>query len=317
MGDITPYEAWYKQKPSVSHVIIFGSDTYMHVPKQLRQKLYSKCKKCILMGYSETSKAYRLWNNQSRSIKESRDVTFDKEGLQGNKEEHDAPTTQGVVFINKPPLQAPVGAGRGAVGIFARPVGANAGAPNEQRATQGIDLTPPKDNDDPSNGSDGESAENLTSRSSSEFEVVTKPLGRTLASWEEITTEYSEFPTLQRQSDFGEDAHTEVTNDVSTPQLPAQEPPPVQNEPRLRCPPTRYADYYACMATVENMQKEPTTYEEAILSPHREQWQLAMREEFDSLIETGTWTLEDAPLNQKPVSCKWVFKLKYNNDGSV
>ena len=252
MGDITPYEAWYKQKLSVLYVIIFGSDAYMHVPKQLRQKLDSKCKKCILMGYSKISKAYRLWDNQSRIIKESRDVTFD-EGLQGNEDKHDIPTTQGVVFINEPPLQAPMGVGRGAIGIFIEPVGANAGAPNEQRAVQRIDLTPPKDNDDPSSGSDDKSAENLTNGTNSEFEVVMEPLGGTLASWKEITTEYYELPTLQRHSDFGEDAHTEVTNDISVLQMPAQEPPPFQNEPKLRRPPTRYADYYAYMASVENM----------------------------------------------------------------
>ena len=63
MDDIIPYEAWYKQKPSVSHVRIFGSDVYMHVLKQFRQKLDFKCKKCILMEYSEISKAYRLWDN--------------------------------------------------------------------------------------------------------------------------------------------------------------------------------------------------------------------------------------------------------------
>ena len=192
------------------------------------------------------------------------------------------------MFINEPLLQVPVGAGRGAVGIFAELVGANAGAPNEQRTAQRINLTPPEDNDDSSSGNDDESAENLTSGSSNEFEVVMEPLGRTLASLEEITTEYSKLPTLQHRSDFGEDAHIEVTNDVSVLQIPAQGPLPIQNKPRLRHPPTRYTDYYACMATVENMQ-EPTTYEEAMLSPHREQWQLAMREEFDSLIEAGTW----------------------------
>ena len=124
---------------------------------------------------------------------------------------------QGVVFINKPPLQAPVGAGRGANGIFAEPVGANTRAPNKQRAAQRIGLAPPKDNDDPSSRSDDESAKNLTSGSSSEFEVITELLGGTLASLEEITIGYSELPTLQRQSDFGEDAYTEVTNDVNAP----------------------------------------------------------------------------------------------------
>ena len=44
--DKTPYEAWFKQKPAVDHLKVFGCDAYIHVPKDEQRKLDSKVKKC-------------------------------------------------------------------------------------------------------------------------------------------------------------------------------------------------------------------------------------------------------------------------------
>lgn len=52
-------------------------------------------------------------------------------------------------------------------------------------------------------------------------------------------------------------------------------------------------------------------------SPERSQWQLAMQEEFDSLMLNRTWDLEPLPINRKTVKCKWVYKLKLGVDGGV
>ena len=30
-----------------------------------------------------------------------------------------------------------------------------------------------------------------------------------------------------------------------------------------------------------------------------------------------TWTVEDLPPGKKPINCKWVYKAKYNSDGSI
>lgn len=67
---------WYKRKPSVSHLRVFGLDAYVHVPKEFCKKLNSKSRKGVFMGYSPTSKAYCVWNNELRSIEESHNVIF-------------------------------------------------------------------------------------------------------------------------------------------------------------------------------------------------------------------------------------------------
>lgn len=42
-----------------------------------------------------------------------------------------------------------------------------------------------------------------------------------------------------------------------------------------------------------------------------------MREELDALEKNATWELVDLPKGIKPISSKWIFKLKMNADGSV
>jgi transposase InsO family protein len=48
----TPDEMWTCEKTYVAHLKVFGCQAYAHVPKQKRQKLDSKSKECIFMGYT-------------------------------------------------------------------------------------------------------------------------------------------------------------------------------------------------------------------------------------------------------------------------
>ncbi|KAK2979848.1 hypothetical protein RJ640_000735 [Escallonia rubra] len=58
----TPQEAWTGYKPSVSHLKVFGSIAYVHVPDQQRKKLDDKSEKFIFIGYSQESKGHKLYN---------------------------------------------------------------------------------------------------------------------------------------------------------------------------------------------------------------------------------------------------------------
>ena len=73
----TPEERWSSQKPDISHLRVFGCDAYALVKDQ-RHKLEPKAEKCILVGYSTESKAYRLWSNEKRRLIISRDVKFNE-----------------------------------------------------------------------------------------------------------------------------------------------------------------------------------------------------------------------------------------------
>ena len=75
----TPFEAWYGKKPNVEHLKVFGCMAYAHIPKDECGKFDSKACKCVLLGYDEFTKGYRLYDPQSKKIIYSRDVRFDEQ----------------------------------------------------------------------------------------------------------------------------------------------------------------------------------------------------------------------------------------------
>ena len=59
--NMTPKEAFIGVKPKVGHLRIFGCPVYIHVPKDKRTKLEPSGKKETFVGYSESSKPYRIY----------------------------------------------------------------------------------------------------------------------------------------------------------------------------------------------------------------------------------------------------------------
>lgn len=74
LGYKTPYEIWNGTKPDISHVRIFGSSVMVHIAKEKRKKWDKKSEKCILIGYPENIKGYRLFNPETKKVLTSRDV---------------------------------------------------------------------------------------------------------------------------------------------------------------------------------------------------------------------------------------------------
>ena len=74
LDDQTPQEAWRGQKPTISHLKVFGSMAYAHVPDQRRTKLEGKSKKYIFIGYDEKTKGYKLLDSISKMLIVSCDV---------------------------------------------------------------------------------------------------------------------------------------------------------------------------------------------------------------------------------------------------
>ena len=74
----TPEEAWSGIKPDVKHFKVFGCIGHVHIPEAKRTKLDDKSRKCVFLGLSEESKAYRMYNPTSKKILVSRDVVFEE-----------------------------------------------------------------------------------------------------------------------------------------------------------------------------------------------------------------------------------------------
>eukprot|EP00253_Pinus_taeda_P010971 PITA_10971 len=72
-------EAWSGRKKNVTHMRFFGCVAYAHVPDELRKELDNKGEKCIFVGYSDESKAYKLYNPSTKKVIINRDVQFIEE----------------------------------------------------------------------------------------------------------------------------------------------------------------------------------------------------------------------------------------------
>jgi hypothetical protein len=46
-------------------------------------------------------------------------------------------------------------------------------------------------------------------------------------------------------------------------------------------------------------------------------WEVAMQEEYDSLLKNHTWDLVPLPPGSKLVRCKWIYRTKRAADGQV
>jgi hypothetical protein len=63
--------------------------------------------------------------------------------------------------------------------------------------------------------------------------------------------------------------------------------------------------------------KEPQTVQEVLNNEDAKKWEMAMQEEYDSLVVNNIWSLVPLFDGRKPISCKWVFKIKHGVDGEV
>ena len=61
--------------------------------------------------------------------------------------------------------------------------------------------------------------------------------------------------------------------------------------------------------------EEPKTYTEALSDPiHGRGWRDAIQTELENLQSHGVWELDKLPEGRRPIGCKWVFKIKYNEN---
>lgn len=68
---------------------------------------------------------------------------------------------------------------------------------------------------------------------------------------------------------------------------------------------------YALLTSIEI---EPSNYDQACTN---DLWVKAMEEEITSINKSDTWEIVELPKGKKHVGCEWVYKTKYNVDGSI
>lgn len=90
----SPFEIWFKKTPSVDHLKIFGTECFVHIPKQRRRKFDKKATKGYLVGYCGNRDGYRVWLPDKNEVILTRDIVFKNE------------TTSLKMFVDKIPVHS-------------------------------------------------------------------------------------------------------------------------------------------------------------------------------------------------------------------
>jgi len=85
----TTYELFKGRKPNISYFHQFGCTCYILNNKVYLKKFDAKAQRGIFLGYSERSKAYRLYNSETHCVEESMHVKFDDKELGSKIPEQD------------------------------------------------------------------------------------------------------------------------------------------------------------------------------------------------------------------------------------
>lgn len=239
VADKAPYELWCGRPAKIDQLHIFGSEVFVHVPKEKRQKLDAKSVKCMFVGYDSRSKAYRVWNPQTNKMQVACDVVFLMEE-----------STAGVDVCDDDAAEQNHGSN------------VTCDAAKEESASEASEVG---DNDE---------------------ETPNQPIER------------GALCELDRRN-------------VIAGRLRNREN--ITAARRLSYVALSENHRFAMLAVHE----EPRSYEQAIESSDHRQWELAMDDEYDSLIKNQTWNLVKPPNDQKVIDNRWVFKLKQHPDGSI
>lgn len=103
----------------------------------------------------------------------------------------------------------------------------------------------------------------------------------------------------------------EGKQDISTvEELPENIQQPTRSSSRSRTPFVPFQMGNFCFLAELNSENEPIILREAKKSKNADKWIAATDEEINAQRENGTWKWVDLPSNRKPITAKWVFKVK-------
>ena len=305
----TAYEAWHGQTPDLSHFRAYGCKAFMFIPDQNRKKLDAKSIECILVGYCENQKAYRLFDPTTNSIRISRDVLFDESNCNSaSSPSHDTELLKSSSLPEQsiqllPPSPTP--------SVVPAPH-----APVINTATNTTVITSATEEDPASNN---------------EISVADAPTIESISEVDDSTITNTT-PDAQQPTAANTNNNNPVTDECNTgarrkPYSKRPLPPPRDLSSRVRQPPSEWWKVKTAsidssgtalgFSTVDEATDDPVTYQAAITSKNSPHCIRAMTEELESLTKNNTWILTSLPAGRSVVGNKWVFKTKRNIDGTV
>ena len=98
----TPYELWKNKKPTAKYLRVFGCRCFiLNNGKEDLSKFDAKSDEGIFLGYSTSSRAYRVFNKRTLVVEESVNIIFDESDSESARKENILDDDAGIINFEK------------------------------------------------------------------------------------------------------------------------------------------------------------------------------------------------------------------------
>nr|GEW14752.1 hypothetical protein [Tanacetum cinerariifolium] len=325
----TPYELIQGRKPDISYLHVFGDLCYPKNDHEDIGKLGAKCDIGFFIGYSANFVAYRVYNQRTKKIIETMNVTSELELTYAPSIiTPQRPSEQDLDILFEPlhneylggrPSEAPRA-------IPAAPVVQNLQAPTASMSFQDSAPVPTNSSNTPVSSHNVDatsqqhaqqqrnhtpsptvSAADNVSNTVFEGDLFVKPFGTPSTESAVSSTQYVDPSNMHTfYQPYPHDYQWK--KDHSSEQAIGEPSRPVLIRNQLK------TDGDMCIYALTVSFMEPKTVKEALTGPT---WIESMQEELHQFIRLDVWELLSSPNGIKPLTLKWLFKNKHDEENTV
>jgi hypothetical protein len=297
VNNVVPYTILYNKTPDYSHLRVFGCLCYPNLSATTPHKLAPRSAACVFLGYPSSHKGYRCLNLTTRRVIISRHVVFNETAFPF----YATPlpmTDMDFLIASNPAAVVPVAA-------------------PSPRDVERPRPSPVVHEEDPAILMRGPVLQELASTTFPSSAAPPPPRTTLPDAPRERPRVYARRPrTTPALPEYVAEPALPVVEDPTS-SSPAPPPPPPEPRRVTRTqsgaiPPVRYVGLSATATTPAS--PIPGNYRSGLADPN---WRAAMAEEYQALIDNGTWRLVPRPPGANVVSGKWIFKQKYHSDGTL
>nr|GEZ91442.1 hypothetical protein [Tanacetum cinerariifolium] len=282
----TPYELINGRKPDISFLYVFGALCYPKNDREDIGKPGAKGNIGFFIRYSADSCAYRIYNRRTKKIMETMNVSFDE--LSAMAFGQPSATARTVSPAQEPQVRQTSTASTTIADTAPTPTNSSSHVTN-------IPITSQDVNELNSNVMvDGNTFVNPFANSSTS----------TAASSSSQNVDPSNMHTFYQPHPHG----FQWTKDHPLEQVIGEPSRPVMTKNQLR------SDGDMCMYALTVSTMEPKNVKEAMTDPG---WIKSMKEELLQFKRMDVWVLVPAPDNISPLTLKWIFKNKHDEEQTV